>query len=256
MKINDEVKLYELASMLSPSMYETIFHNQYQSRLDKEAFILDNDTFDKCYISESGYRTFVQSNAERLGKSMDYIGFHQMHGAKIVSIYGDGKDCVLKMEDKSLEYLADTLIKIKSLNIKSDIYPIKIVFKGVKHCSSNILGECEKLLPIKEDIKDVLYMQDQITYVDDDMIIFVISAKNILSANNPYVDMKYLIFKCENIEVEEDAKKIWKDIFKDDFSMLYEYFINTRKSSNVYIEDALYKNIINDYEEFIQGFLI
>ncbi len=36
-------KLYEIAPMLSPSIYETIFYNQYQGRADKESLILDNE---------------------------------------------------------------------------------------------------------------------------------------------------------------------------------------------------------------------
>ena len=35
------VRLYEIASMLSPSVYETIFYSQYQGRSDKDAIILD-----------------------------------------------------------------------------------------------------------------------------------------------------------------------------------------------------------------------
>lgn len=256
MENNNECRLYELASILSPSIYETVFHNQYKSRLDKEAFILDNDTFDKCYISRNGYRTFIQSNMDRIGKALDYIGFHQMHGAKIVSIDKDKNDYVLTLEDKSLEYLAETLIKMKSLDVSPCVYNIKIIFKNTGYYSHNILGKCEKLVRVEEELKDVLYMQDQITYIDDEKIGFVIAAKNIEETNDLYADMKYVVLECKCIEIIEDAKEIWKEHFKDDFSMLYEYFINTRKSSNVYIEQALCQNIIRDYEEFVQGFLL
>ena len=47
-----------------------------------------------------------------------------------------------------------------------------------------------------------------------------------------------------------------KNTFKNDFSMLYEYFINLRKSNNlIKMEGNVYKNIILGYEKFMNDFI-
>lgn len=62
-------KLYEIAPMLSPSIYETIFYNQYQGRADKESLILDNEVFEKYYIDENIYRNFFICKLRKIRKS-------------------------------------------------------------------------------------------------------------------------------------------------------------------------------------------
>ncbi|MBW5379420.1 hypothetical protein E6A52_01640, partial [Brachyspira hampsonii] len=57
------------------------------------------------------------------------------------------------------------------------------------------------------------------------------------------------------VEVVESAKDVWKNIFKNDFSMLYEYFQNIRKSSNLIMEGTIYKTIISGYEKFMDDFI-
>ena len=60
--------------------------------------------------------------------------------------------------------------------------------------------------------------------------------------------------ECQ-LMVIESAKDVWKNTFKNDFSMLYEYFINLRKSNNLIMEGSVYKNIISGYERFMDDFI-
>ena len=218
------VRLYEIASMLSPSVYETIFYSQYQGRSDKDAIILDDETFERCHVSDNVYKNFLFSNAMRLGKSIDYIGLNQMHSSIIEDMKITENDVSMKLNDIVLTNLAATLIDIKSMD--------------------------EKLIPTDESPINSTYCQDQLSFVNDKHIDMVISTQY-----NNTNKLKYMIINCNHIEVVETAKDVWKNIFKNDFSMLYEYFQNIRKSSNLIIEGTIYKSIISGYEKFMDDFI-
>ena len=115
-------KLYELAPLLSPSIYETIFYNQYEIRADKNAIILDDKVFDDVYIEEKIYRNFILSNSNRLGKSLNYLGLNQMHGGIINNLEIDNNNLILTLFDAGVDKLAKTLIETKAINL--DIKPI------------------------------------------------------------------------------------------------------------------------------------
>lgn len=244
------VRLYEIASMLSPSVYETIFYSQYQGRSDKDAIILDDETFERCYVSDNVYKNFLFANAIRLGKSIDYIGLNQMHSSVIEDMKITENDISIKLNDIVLTNLANTLIDIKSMDVKLEPFYITLTFKGINYYSNNYIDENEKLIPTDESPINSTYCQDQLSFVNDKHIDMVISTK--YSNINK---LKYMIINCNNIEVIESAKDVWKNIFKNDFSMLYEYFQNIRKSSNLIIEGTIYKSIISGYEKFMDDFI-
>lgn len=221
------VRLYEIASMLSPSVYETIFYSQYQGRSDKDAIILDDETFD---VSDNVYKNFLFSNAIRLGKSIDYIGLNQMHSSIIEDMKITENDISMKLNDIILTNLANTLIDIKSMDVKLEPFYVTLVFKGINYYSNNYIDENEKLIPTDESPINSIYCQDQLSFVNDKHIDIVISTQH-HNTNK----LKYMIINSNNIEVIESAKDAWKNIFKNDFSMLYEYFQNIRKSSNLII---------------------
>ncbi|EKV57737.1 hypothetical protein [Brachyspira hampsonii] len=243
------VRLYEIASMLSPSVYETIFYSQYQGRSDKDALILDDETFERCHVSDNVYKNFLFSNAARLGKSIDYVGLNQMHSAVIEDMKITENDISVKLNDIILTNLANTLIDIKSMDVRLEPFYITLLFKGINYYSNNYIDENEKLIPIDESPVNSIYRQDQLSFINDKHIDIVISTQ--------YIDnkLKYIIINCSNIEVVESAKDTWKNIFKNDFSMLYEYFQNIRKSSNLIIEGTVYKTIISGYEKFMDDFI-
>ena len=244
------VRLYEIASMLSPSVYETIFYSQYQGRSDKDAIILDDETFERCYVSDNVYKNFLFANAIRLGKSIDYIGLNQMHSSVIEDMKITENDISIKLNDIVLTNLANTLIDIKSMDVKLEPFYITLTFKGINYYSNNYIDENEKLIPTDESPINSTYCQDQLSFVNDKHIDMVISTK--YSNINK---LKYMIINCNNIEVIESAKDMWKNTFKNDFSMLYEYFQNIRKSSNLIIEGTIYKSIILGYEKFMDDFI-
>ena len=244
------VRLYEIASMLSPSVYETIFYSQYQGRSDKDAIILDDETFERCYVSDNVYKNFLFANAIRLGKSIDYIGLNQMHSSVIEDMKITENDISIKLNDIVLTNFANTLIDIKSMDVKLEPFYITLTFKGINYYSNNYIDENEKLIPTDEIPINSTYCQDQLSFVNDKHIDMVISTK--YSNINK---LKYMIINCNNIEVIESAKDVWKNIFKNDFSMLYEYFQNIRKSSNLIIEGTIYKSIISGYEKFMDDFI-
>lgn len=244
------VKLYEIASMLSPSVYETIFYSQYQGRSDKDAIILDDETFERYYVSDNVYKNFLFSNSMRLGKSVDYIGVNQMHSSIIEDMKIIENDIHMKLNDVSLTNLANALKEIKSIDVELKPFYITLIFKGINYYSNNYLDANEKLIPIDENPVNSIYCQDQLSFVNDKHIDMVISTQN---ANTN--KLKYLIINCTNIEVVESAKDVWKNIFKNDFSMLYEYFLNIRKSNNLLMEGTIYKSIISGYEKFMDDFL-
>lgn len=242
------VRLYEIASMLSPSVYETIFYSQYQGRSDKDAIILDDETFERCHVSDNVYKNFLFSNAIRLGKSIDYIGLNQMHSSIDMKITEN--DISMKLNDIILTNLANTLIDIKSMDVKLEPFYVTLVFKGINYYSNNYIDENEKLIPTDESPINSIYCQDQLSFVNDKHIDIVISTQH-HNTNK----LKYMIINSNNIEVIESAKDAWKNIFKNDFSMLYEYFQNIRKSSNLIIEGSVYKSIISGYEKFMDDFI-
>ncbi|MEI0509485.1 hypothetical protein [Brachyspira intermedia] len=244
------VRLYEIASMLSPSVYETIFYSQYQGRSDKDAIILDDETFERCHVSDNVYKNFLFSNAMRLGKSIDYIGLNQMHSSIIEDMKITENDVSMKLNDIVLTNLAATLIDIKSMNVKLEPLYITLVFKGINYYANNYIDENEKLIPTDESPINSTYCQDQLSFVNDKHIDMVISTQY-----NNTNKLKYMIINCNHIEVVETAKDVWKNIFKNDFSMLYEYFQNIRKSSNLIIEGTIYKSIISGYEKFMDDFI-
>lgn len=244
------VRLYEIASMLSPSVYETIFYSQYQGRSDKDAIILDDETFERCHVSDNVYKNFLFSNAIRLGKSIDYIGLNQMHSSIIEDIKITENDISMKLNDIILTNLANTLIDIKSMDVKLEPFYVTLVFKGINYYSNNYIDENEKLIPTDESPINSIYCQDQLSFVNDKHIDIVISTQH-HNTNK----LKYMIINSNNIEVIESAKDAWKNIFKNDFSMLYEYFQNIRKSSNLIIEGSVYKSIISGYEKFMDDFI-
>lgn len=244
------VRLYEIASMLSPSVYETIFYSQYQGRSDKDAIILDDETFERCHVSDNVYKNFLFSNAIRLGKSIDYIGLNQMHSSIIEDMKITENDISIKLNDVVLTSLASTLVDIKSMDVKLEPFYVTLLFKGINYYSNNYIDENEKLIPTDESPINSVYYQDQLSFVNDKHIDIVISTQ---SPNNS--KLKYMIINSNNIEVIESAKDVWKNTFKNDFSMLYEYFQNIRKSSNLIIEGAIYKSIISGYEKFMDDFI-
>ncbi|QTM05585.1 hypothetical protein [Brachyspira hyodysenteriae] len=244
------VRLYEIASMLSPSVYETIFYSQYQGRSDKDAIILDDETFERCHVSDNVYKNFLFSNAIRLGKSIDYIGLNQMHSSIIEDMKITENDISMKLNDIILTNLANTLIDIKSMDVKLEPFYVTLVFKGINYYSNNYIDENEKLIPTDESPINSIYCQDQLSFVNDKHIDIVISTQH-HNTNK----LKYMIINSNNIEVIESAKDALKNIFKNDFSMLYEYFQNIRKSSNLIIEGSVYKSIISGYEKFMDDFI-
>ncbi|MCZ9967045.1 hypothetical protein [Brachyspira hyodysenteriae] len=244
------VILYEIASMLSPSVYETIFYSQYQGRSDKDAIILDDETFERCHVSDNVYKNFLFSNAIRLGKSIDYIGLNQMHSSIIEDMKITENDISMKLNDIILTNLANTLIDIKSMDVKLEPFYVTLVFKGINYYSNNYIDENEKLIPTDESPINSIYCQDQLSFVNDKHIDIVISTQH-HNTNK----LKYMIINSNNIEVIESAKDAWKNILKNDFSMLYEYFQNIRKSSNLIIEGSIYKSIISGYEKFMDDFI-
>ncbi|TVL75796.1 hypothetical protein A9X81_07195 [Brachyspira hyodysenteriae] len=244
------VRLYGIASMLSPSVYETIFYSQYQGRSDKDAIILDDETFERCHVSDNVYKNFLFSNAIRLGKSIDYIGLNQMHSSIIEDMKITENDISMKLNDIILTNLANTLIDIKSMDVKLEPFYVTLVFKGINYYSNNYIDENEKLIPTDESPINSIYCQDQLSFVNDKHIDIVISTQH-HNTNK----LKYMIINSNNIEVIESAKDAWKNIFKNDFSMLYEYFQNIRKSSNLIIEGSVYKSIISGYEKFMDDFI-
>lgn len=244
------VRLYEIASMLSPSVYETIFYSQYQGRSDKDAIILDDETFERCHVSDNVYKNFLFSNAIRLGKSIDYIGLNQMHSSIIEDMKITENDISMKLNDIILTNLANTLIDIKSMDVKLEPFYVTLVFKGINYYSNNYIDENEKLIPTDESPINSIYCQYQLSFVNDKHIDIVISTQH-HNTNK----LKYMIINSNNIEVIESAKDAWKNIFKNDFSMLYEYFQNIRKSSNLIIEGSVYKSIISGYEKFMDDFI-
>ena len=244
------VRLYEIASMLSPSVYETVFYSQYQGRSDKDAIILDDETFEKCYVSDNVYKNFLFSNSMRLGKSVDYIGVNQMHSSIIQDIKISESQIVMKLEDTALTNLANTLVEIKSMDKKLEPFYITLIFNGINYYANNVIDENEKLIPVDESVLKSVYCQDQLAFVNDKHIDMVISTQG-----NNTNKLRYMIINCHDIDVIESAKDVWKNTFKNDFSMLYEYFINLRKSNNLIMEGSIYKNIISGYEVFMDDFM-
>ena len=244
------VRLYEIASMLSPSVYETVFYSQYQGRSDKDAIILDDETFEKCYVSDNVYKNFLFSNSMRLGKSVDYIGVNQMHSSIIQDIKISESQIIMKLEDTALTNLANTLVEIKSMDKKLEPFYITLIFNGINYYANNVIDENEKLIPVDESVLKSVYCQDQLAFVNDKHIDMVISTQG-----NNTNKLRYMIINCHDIDVIESAKDVWKNTFKNDFSMLYEYFINLRKSNNLIMELSIYKNIISGYEVFMDDFM-
>ena len=245
-------KLYEIAPMLSPSIYETIFYNQYQGRADKESLILDNEVFEKYYIDENIYRNFLFANSTRLGKALNYLGLNQMHNAIIKNIELKENKLQIKLFDVGINSLAKALIELKSLkDIKIEPFYIDILFDNIDYCSNHYLDKDEILIPTKEDIKESIYIQDQITYIGKDEIEIVISLEKEKSQNENN-KLRYYMLKCNCINIIDEAKEIWTKIFGGtNFNMLYDYYINMRKSSKIILEKNVCVGIIKKYEQFI-----
>lgn len=245
-------KLYEIAPMLSPSIYETIFYNQYQGRADKESLILDNEVFEKYYIDENIYRNFLFSNSTKLGSAINYIGLNQMHNSIIKDIEEQDGRLKIKLFDVGINSLANTLIELKSMNgIKLEPFYINILFENIDYCSNHYLDKDEILIPTKEDINESVYIQDQITYIGKNQIEIVISLEKPKkeSDNNK---LRYYMLKCGSVNIIDEAKEIWTRIFSEtNFNMLYDYYVNLRKSSKIILEKSVCVNIIQKYKQFI-----
>ena len=157
---------------------------------------------------------------------------------------------IMKLEDTALTNLANTLVEIKSMDKKLEPFYITLIFNGINYYANNVIDENEKLIPVDESVLKSVYCQDQLAFVNDKHIDMVISTQG-----NNTNKLRYMIINCHDIDVIESAKDVWKNTFKNDFSMLYEYFINLRKSNNLIMEGSAYKNIINGYEKFMNDFI-
>ena len=250
MKVEKYDKLYKIASMLSPSIYETVFHYQYQGRLDKDTFILPQKVFEKYYISEHGYKMFLDSNKEKLKNTRNYVGLGQLYKSVISSVTFNNDECKLLLEYTAINNLVKNLKEVSSLEIDTKSkYTLGIVFNKVSHFSINKSNKNELLIKTDRKLEGLFYLKDQIVYIDDDCIEIVISLKN---KDN---EITYLLISTESIEVRDYAKELWKKTFKSEFSMLYDYFININNSYPMETEDYFYKNTIESYKKFVKDFL-
>ncbi len=250
MKVEKYDKLYKIASMLSPSIYETVFHYQYQGRLDKDTFVLPQKVFEKYYISEHGYKVFLDSNKAKLKNTRNYIGLGQLYKSVITSITFNDDQCNILLEYTAINNLVKNLKEVSNLEIDTKKkYTLGIIFNKVKHFSINKANKNEVLIKTKKKLEGLLYLKDQIAYMDKDCIEIVISL------NNEDNEITYLLISTESIEVRDYAKELWKKTFKGEFSMLYDYFININNSYPMETEDYFYKNTIESYKKFVKDFL-
>lgn len=249
MRIEKSNKLYKIASMLSPSIYETMFNSQYSDRSNKNTFLLGQVTFDKCYISERAYKMFLDSNKDRIKKYYHYLGLAQLHGSVVKSFEIDKNEARLLLEYTSIKNLEKNIKKIENLKSHDNDYTITIVFHNINHFSVNKLGKNEELIEVEKNLENLLYLRDQFVYIDEKYIEFAISFQNDKN------ELTYLLVSSKDIEIEDAAKKLWKQTFKDDFSMLYDYFINTNNAYPIETEDYFYKNIIESYKKFVKDLL-
>ena len=240
-------KLYELAPLLSPSIYETIFYNQYEIRADKNAIILDDKVFDDVYIDEKIYRNFILSNSNRLGKSLNYLGLNQMHGGIIKNIeIDDNNKLTLTLLDTGVDKLAKTLIETKAINLDIKPFIVKIIFENVYCYSNNDIDKEEFIIKNNDSIIEKTYIQDQITLINDNEIEIVISLQD------KEEKLSYYIIKSKNTSIVDEARDTWLNTFYgNDFSMLYDYFINARKTNKFIMNRNVCIGIIAKYEEFI-----
>ena len=240
-------KLYELAPLLSPSIYETIFYNQYEIRADKNAIILDDKVFDDVYIEEKIYRNFILSNSNRLGKSLNYLGLNQMHGGIINNLQTDGNNkLILTLIDTGVDKLAKTLIETKAINLDIKPFIVKIIFENVYCYSNNDIDKEEFIIKNNDNIIERTYIQDQITLINDNEIEIV------MSIQDKEEKLSYYIIKCKNTSIIDEARDTWLNTFYgNDFSMLYDYFINARKTNKLVMNRNVCISIIAKYEEFI-----
>lgn len=148
--------------------------------------------------------------------------------------------------------MANTLIELKSMNgIKLEPFYINILFENIDYCSNHYLDKDEILIPTKEDINESVYIQDQITYIGKNQIEIVISLEKPKkeSDNNK---LRYYMLKCGSVNIIDEAKEIWTKIFSEtNFNMLYDYYVNLRKSSKIILEKSVCVNIIQKYKQFI-----
>lgn len=240
-------KLYELAPLLSPSIYETIFYNQYEIRADKNAIILDDKVFDDVYIEEKIYRNFILSNSNRLGKSLNYLGLNQMHGGIINNLETDGNNkLILTLIDTGVDKLAKTLIETKAINLDIKPFIVKIIFENVYCYSNNDIDKEEFIIKNNDTIIEKTYIQDQITLINDNEIEIVISIQD------KEKKLSYYIIKSKNTSIVDEARDTWLSTFYgNDFAMLYDYFINARKTNKFIMNRNVCIGIIAKYEEFI-----
>ena len=157
-----------------------------------------------------------------------------------------------KLFDVGINSLANALIELKSLkDIKIEPFYIDILFDNIDYCSNHYLDKDEILIPTKEDIKESIYIQDQITYIGKNEIEIVISLEKEKSQNENN-KLRYYMLKCNCINIIDEAKEIWTKIFGGtNFNMLYDYYINMRKSSKIILEKNVCVGIIKKYEQFI-----
>ena len=251
MQIDKQKKLYELAPMLSPSIYETEFNKQYKARSDNNAQILDKDIFESNYISESIYKIFINSNKKRLGKAINYIGLSQLYQSTINSIDVSDKAYTLEIEDKATTMLANIIISKKTPDIKlSKKFMLKVKFENVSCFSVNKIDNKEELIKQGEIINNTNYIRDQLIYIDDKNIELVISTEDHNSG-----EVRYIILVCENIIVEDTAKETWKETFTSEYSMLYDYFLNVKKLCHIDYEEWFYLDVIEGFQKFLDDFL-
>ncbi len=153
-----------------------------------------------------------------------------------------------------IDNLANTLIELKSLkDIKLEPFYIDILFEKVDYCSNHYLDKDEILIPIEEDIINGIYTQDQITYISPNEIELVISMETEKAkSQNDNNKLRYYMLKCGSINIIDEAKEIWTKLFGDtNFNMLYDYYINLRKSNKITLDERVCMNIIQKYKQFI-----
>lgn len=210
-----------------------------------EDFIdLDNPIFDR-----DKYSILLNENSDRLKNFRKYL-IWKLHDSWITELEIKSNKFEMKLNDFSTHVFGDAIVEKFKIDIVHDKlnFPVIIELKGnlnVGFFKVKENGEIESIEPIKVDE----YLGEQILKLNNNQIEIAFE----LWYSNPNEDLPgeriLIIVSAKEINIIENQKKAWNEIFGNKYDEYYKYFKEQFESDRYVSDYTECLKLVDEYEE-------